>query len=155
MARYHERYLHANSETVVNELRQIFDLPKLRTVVKRISRNCQWCKVKKVRPRIPRMAPLPYPRLATEVLPFTFVGLDLFGPLAVKVGRSRVKRWVVLFTCLTIRAVHVEVVHSLSTESCIMNIRRFIGRRGPSSEIHSDNGTNFYGVSRVLQDQMR
>ncbi|XP_055597343.1 uncharacterized protein LOC129747259 [Uranotaenia lowii] len=155
VASFHEQHFHANSETVVNELRQVYHIPKVRVVVKRIVRNCQWCKVKKVLPRVPRMAALPTPRLATLVRPFTFVGLDLFGPLTVKVGRSQVKRWVALFTCLTIRAVHVEVVHNLSTQSCIMSIRRFIGRRGPPAEIHSDNGTNFYGASRVLQEQMK
>ncbi|XP_055590148.1 uncharacterized protein LOC129742292 [Uranotaenia lowii] len=152
---HHEQHFHANPETVVNELRQVYHIPKLRVVVKRIVRQCQWCKVKKTLPRVPRMAALPLPRLATSVRPFTFVGLDLFGPLTVKVGRSQVKRWVALFTCLTVRAVHVEVVHSLSTQSCIMSIRRFIGRRGPPAEIYSDNGTNLYGPSRVLQEQMR
>ncbi|XP_055604772.1 uncharacterized protein LOC129753006 [Uranotaenia lowii] len=155
VASFHEQHFYANSETVVNELRQVYHIPKVRVVVKRIVRNCQWCKVKKVLPRVPRMAALPTPRLATLVRPFTFVGLDLFGPLTVKVGRSQVKRWVAFFTCLTIRAVHVEVVHNLYTQSCIMSIRRFIGRRGPPAEIHSDNGTNFYGASRVLQEQMK
>ncbi|XP_062535376.1 uncharacterized protein LOC134204589 [Armigeres subalbatus] len=99
------------------------------------------------------MAPLPEVRLKPYVRPFTYVGLDYFGPLLVKVGRSQVKRWVALFTCLTIRAVHLEVVHSLSTESCIMAVRRFVSRRGSPAEFYTDNGTCFQGASNQLEKE--
>ncbi|XP_055613361.1 uncharacterized protein LOC129759847 [Uranotaenia lowii] len=151
---YHRKYLHRNSETVVNELRQCFYISQLRPVVKRVTRRCQSCKVYKSEPQTPRMAPLPEARMASFTRPFSYVGLDLFGPVFVKIGRSSVKRWVALFTCMTIRAVHVEVVHTLSTQSCIMSIRRFIGRRGAPIEIHSDNGTNFRGADNILKKQI-
>ncbi|XP_055603838.1 uncharacterized protein LOC129752068 [Uranotaenia lowii] len=151
---YHRKFLHANFETVVNELRQSFHISKIRTTVKKIIRQCQNCKVYKCKPQVPMMGPLPEARLASFVRPFSYVGLDLFGPILVKRGRSSVKRWVALFTCLTIRAVHVEVVHSLTTESCIMSIRRFVVRRGAPLEIHSDNGTNFRGADNILQQQI-
>ncbi|XP_058836375.1 uncharacterized protein LOC131692959 [Topomyia yanbarensis] len=151
---YHHIYRHANSEIVFNELRQRYYVPQLRAAVKRVARDCQWCKISKTRPKVPMMAPLPGARLASFVRPFSYVGLDLFGPLLVKVGRSQAKRWVALFTCLTIRAVHVELVHSLTTEACVMSVRRFVSRRGAPVEIHSDNGTNFQGASRLLQDQI-
>ena len=71
----------------------------------------------------------------------------------VTVGRSQVKRWVVLFTCLTIRAVYLEVVHSLSTESCVMAVRRFIARRGSPAEFYTDNGTCFQGANKELEKE--
>ena len=58
----------------------------------------------------------------------------------------------VLFTCLAIRAVHVEVVHSLDTGSFIDALRRFIARRGQPKEIRSDNGSNFVGGERELRE---
>lgn len=100
------------------------------------------------------MAPLPEFRLTPFVKPFTTVGLDYFGPVLVRIGRSQSKRWIALFTCLTIRAVHMEVVHSLSTESCIMAIRRFVARRGPPAEIYSDNATCFLGASNQLKREI-
>ncbi|XP_062708422.1 uncharacterized protein LOC134288244 [Aedes albopictus] len=127
---YHRLYLHANNETVINE-------------------------ISKTKPLCPREAPLPKARLSPYTRPFSYVGLDYFGPIQVKIGRSLVKRWVALFTCLTIRAVHLEVVHSLSTEACKMAIRRFVVRRGAPLEIRSDNGTNFLGASHELQQQIR
>ncbi|XP_062709061.1 uncharacterized protein LOC134288382 [Aedes albopictus] len=101
------------------------------------------------------MGQLPLARLTPYVRAFTFVGLDYFGPLTVRVGRANAKRWVALFTCLTTRAVHLEVAASLSTESCKQAIRRFIARRGAPQEIYSDQGTNFQGVSSELSKQLR
>lgn len=114
-----------------------------------------WCRVYHATPSAPKMAALPQPRVQPYVRPFTYVGIDYFGPMIIKRGRTNVKRWVALFTCLTVRAVHLEVVHSLSTESCKMAIRRFIARRGPPKEIFSDNGTNFRGAARELSEEIR
>ncbi|XP_062702726.1 uncharacterized protein LOC134285619 [Aedes albopictus] len=153
--RYHRHYLHANNETVINEVRQRFHVPCLRALVKSLSKTCMQCKVSRAKPVCPREAPLPKARLSPYIRPFSFVGLDYFGPIQVKVGRSLVKRWVALFTCLTIRAVHLEVVHSLTTEACKMAIRRFVVRRGAPLEIRSDNGTNFLGASHDLKQQIQ
>ncbi|XP_053698718.1 uncharacterized protein LOC128745664 [Sabethes cyaneus] len=152
--RYHRYYRHGNAETVVNEMRQLYTIPRLRLVIKKAKRDCNYCKLRQARPTVPPMAPLPVARLAHHERPFTYTGLDYFGPLLVKLGRSNVKRWIALFTCLTVRAVHLEVAYTLSTESCISCVRRFVGRRGPPAEFISDNGTNFQGAERVLQDQI-
>ncbi|XP_055633605.1 uncharacterized protein LOC129773952 [Toxorhynchites rutilus septentrionalis] len=151
---FHRKLLHGNSETVVNEIRQRFYIAHLRTVVRDIEKRCQRCKVMRAKPSTPRMGPLPEARLSPGVRPFTYIGIDYFGPILVKVNRSAAKRWVCLITCLTIRAVHVEVAYDLSTKSCIACIRRFICRRGSPKEIYSDNGRNFTGAERILQDQI-
>ncbi|XP_055612957.1 uncharacterized protein LOC129759509 [Uranotaenia lowii] len=152
---YHRRYKHANFETVVNEVRQLYTIPGLRSLAKKVSRGCQMCRLRNAKPVPPPMAPLPLCRLADRERPFTFTGLDYFGPLFVIVGRSRVKRWIALFTCLTTRAIHLEVVYSLSTASCIFAVRRFVARRGAPAEFYSDNGTNFVGASNILREQIR
>ncbi|XP_062538119.1 uncharacterized protein LOC134206418 [Armigeres subalbatus] len=98
------------------------------------------------------MADLPQARLAVYSPPFTHTGLDFFGPYEVAVGRRVEKRWGMLATCLTIRAIHIEVVHTLSTDSCIMAIRNFIARRGTPRMIYTDRGTNFIGASRQMKE---
>ncbi|XP_053686708.1 uncharacterized protein LOC128736255 [Sabethes cyaneus] len=151
---YHRRFLHANGETVCNEMRQKFFIPGLRSLIRQVSKSCLHCRIKKATPQPPMMASLPEARVTGFVRPFTHTGVDYFGPVMVKQGRSLVKRWVALFTCLAIRAIHLELVYNLSTQSCIMAIRRFVARRGFPEAFYSDNGTNFVGASNLLTKQI-
>ena len=64
-------------------------------------------------------------------------------------------RYGVLFTCLTTRAVHLEIAHSLDTDSCLMAIRRMIARRGKPAHIWSDNGTSFVGAENELREAIK
>ena len=64
------------------------------------------------------------------------------------------KRYGCLFTCLTIRAVHIEVAHTLEADSFICAYQRFGSRRGKPKEICSDNGTNFTGAERELKEAL-
>ena len=66
------------------------------------------------------MSDLPTDRLTSNVRPFTNSGVDYFGPFEVKMFRRTVKKWVCLFTCLSVRAVHLELVDSLDTSACIL-----------------------------------
>ena len=97
-----------------------------------------------------KIASLPKDRIIPDESPFSRVGVDYFVPLQVKVKRSRLKRYNVIFTCLASRAVHLEVAASLDTDSYIKALRRFIARRGQVQRICSDNGTNFIGAEREL-----
>ena len=86
----------------------------------------------------------------SEEPPFTYCGVDLFGSFLVKDGRKEVKRYGALYTCLSSRAIHIEVVYSLSTDSLIMSLRRFVACRGNVRMIRSDNGSNLVGASAEL-----
>jgi len=80
------------------------------------------------------MADLPEDRL-TPTPPFTYVGVDYFGPNLTKEGREEPKRYVALFTCLVSRAIHIEVAHFLDTDSFLHALHRFSARRGQVREI--------------------
>lgn len=100
------------------------------------------------------MADLPSDRLEPG-LPFTNVGVDCFGPWQVVTRKTRggqacSKRWAVMFTCLTIRAVHIEIVEELSSSAFINALRRFMAVRGPVKLFRSDRGTNFVGSTDNL-----
>ena len=64
-----------------------------------------------------------------------------------KIARSSHRRWCCFFTCLTVRAIHIEVCHSLSTDSCLLAIQRFVARRRLPAFFYSENGANFVGAS--------
>ena len=80
------------------------------------------------------------------------MGVDYFGPFTVKIGRRIENRWCYLFTCLTVREVHIEIVSKLDTDSCLSAIVRFIARRGKPIKIISDSGTNSVGLEKELAE---
>ncbi|XP_042204306.1 uncharacterized protein LOC121853981, partial [Homarus americanus] len=44
---------------------------------------------------------------------FAYTEVDCFGPFIVKQGRKQMKRWGCLFTCLTTRAIHLDLLSAL------------------------------------------
>ena len=101
------------------------------------------------------MAPLHPSRLQCDDYPFSTTGVDYFGPINVKCGRRLVKRYGCIFTCLKMRAVHIEIAHDMSTDSFIMTMLRFFSRRGYPKQIYSDNGSNFVGAERELATALK
>ena len=109
--------------------------------------NCVLCRRLRGSTQGQKMADLPSDRLKPSP-PFTFCAVDLFGPWFIKEGRKELKRYGVLFTCLACRAIHVETFNSLSTDSFINSLRRFIAIRGPIRQLRSD----FVGAERELKE---
>ncbi|KAK3742103.1 hypothetical protein QZH41_020261, partial [Actinostola sp. cb2023] len=121
--------------------------------------KCLKCKKLRGQPKAQMMADLPAERL-TPAPPFSYVGLDVFGPWQIcarrtRGGLARSKRWAVLFTCMTTRAIHVEVIESMDTSSFINALRRFLALRGPVIRLRSDCGTNFVGARNELQGVLK
>ena len=93
-----------------------------------------------------KMADLPEEHVVPTETPFTHVGMDYFGPFEVKRGRKNIKKYGVIFTCMSSRAVHPEMAYSLDTDSCINAVRHFLSRSGQVQKILSDNGNNLVGA---------
>ena len=152
----HKEHCHQGVEYLRALIQQRFAIVKLRTVLRSIQSKCITCRKRRAETPSPMMADLPRERLAFGSPPFTNTGVDYFGPFYVAVKRSTEKRWGFLFTCLTTRAVHFEVVPTMDTSSCVMGIERFVSRRGVPSVIWSDNGTNFVASEKeLLQNILR
>ncbi|XP_072375310.1 uncharacterized protein [Diabrotica undecimpunctata] len=101
------------------------------------------------------MGNLPKVRI-TPSRPFQNVGCDFGGPFLIKSSKLRKapmqKCYISIFVCLATKAVHIELVSSLSTDSFLLCLKRFIARRGLPSLIYSDNATNFAGSKNELKD---
>ena len=82
--------------------------------------KCVRCKQLRGRLQQQKMTDLPKERMSEEP-PFTYCGVNLFGLFLVKDGRKEVKRYGALYTCLSSRAIYIQVVYSLSTDSFIMS----------------------------------
>ena len=150
----HEKVAHAGRGITLSRLRSSgFWVIGGRRAVSRLILQCVICKKLRGQVLKQKMADLPADRLEPAA-PFTYAGVDLFGPFYVQERRSEVKRWGVLFTCMSSRAVHIETANSLSTDSFLNAYRRFVSRRGPVRVLRSDRGTNFVGGKRALEEAL-
>lgn len=143
---------HQGVEATINQCRQKFHILGIRPTARNIIQRCLSCRRRRWAPPEPPTGNHPAGRLAHHQRPFTCTGVDYFGPLLTTFGRGTRKTYVALFTCLTTRAVHLEMTNSLTTDSAVMALRRFIARRGCPREIWSDNGTNLHGAEKILRD---
>ena len=157
----HERNCHIGREQTLSLLRESVWIIKGKALVRKVIQNCSFGKQQQVTPQSPIMSNLAEARLAINQPPFTNTGIDYFGPLTVKQGRrtrstdGTCKRYGAIFTCLNARAVHIELVGNLSTNTFILALRRFISSRGHPKNSFSDNGTNFTGAQRELAKSLK
>ena len=114
-----------------------------------IIRGCTTCFRFNSKPRHALMGDLPKERV-TPSEPFTHTGLDFAGPLSSKGEKGIKKVYLAIFVCFSTKAMHIEVVSSLTTFDCIAAILRFVSRRGVPDRMYSDNGTNFTGARSEL-----
>ncbi|XP_062620585.1 uncharacterized protein LOC134282159 [Saccostrea cucullata] len=147
----HKSVGHLGKNSTLARIREKYWILGVSSIVKSIISRCVICRKYQAPALKQKMADLPSERLKADDPPFTRVGMDYFGPFELKRGRSIIKRYGVIFTCLSSRAVHLEVAFSLDTDSCIDAIRRLIARRGKPTYILSDNGTNLVGAERELR----
>ena len=121
------------------------------SAVKKVLKVCILCERQHVPLCTQQMAPLLEEQMFPDKPPFSFVGIDNFGLLIVKAGRTHLKRYGCLFTCLTTRAVHLEVAHSLTAASFIAAFQCFLARRGVPEKVFSNNGTNLVKGDKDLR----
>ena len=146
---------HSGVEHVLSLIREKFWIVGARTAVRRCLNACLPCKRTQASVGEQKMADLPLDRITPDKPPFSFVGVDCFGPFLIRRGRTEVKRYGVLHTCLVVRAVHIEAAHNVDTDSLFNNFRRFVARRGSPELIISDNGSNFVSGERELNRSIK
>ena len=139
----HERVHHSGLNTTLTNTRERFWIIKGRQAVKRVLKLCVTCRKLEGTPyRTPQVPDLPEFRVSEDP-PFTYTGVDFAGPLYIKEEKSEndenEKAYVCLFTCASTRAVHLELVRTLTLESFLNAFRRFSSRRGLPARLISDN----------------
>ena len=146
----HEKSGHSCYEHTMALLRATFWIIGARRLVKKCTRNCIVCLKRNAVPCQQMMTDLPHILVTSHVPPFTNTRIDVFRPYEVKIGRSDVKRYGCLFTCMASIAIHIEMLSSLDTSSLINCLRCFIASRASPTTMWSDNGTNFVSANNEL-----
>ena len=129
----HIRLMHAGATLVSASLSGRLHIIGGRKVIRCVIRQCVICRRQSSRTETQKMGSLPVERLTPD-RPFANVGIDYAGPFYVKYGYVRkptiVKAYVSVFVSLSIKAVHLELVSDLTSDTFIVCLRRFIARRG-------------------------
>ena len=146
----HEKVMHSGVRDTLVQVREKYWILRARQLVKSTVASCTICKRFRAQAGRQITAPLPKDRI-TESPPFEVTGVDFAGPLYVKTDDSVKKSYIALFTCAVTRAVHLELVSDLSTETFLLALKRFISRRGLCKIIYSDNAKTFKRADQDLK----
>ena len=147
---------HAGPEYVKVFLQQRYLIIGVRCALRSVSHRCFACRRFRAENIQPFMAPLPpfrYPS-PDALFPFARTGIDLFGPFFIVNGKKLEKHYAIIFNCLVTRACHLESCPFMTSDSFLNAFRRFIARRGQPQLLRSDNGSNFVGARRELQQSL-
>lgn len=144
---YHLINLHAGVNYVLSSIRNKFWIIKGRQRIKSRINRCIICKRYQARPlTMPTISPLPQFRVENSK-PFQICGIDYTGHFNVKYRDSMCRVYVCLFTCMSTRAIHLELVEGADAETFMFAFRRFISRKACPSLIVSDNAQIFKAAS--------
>ncbi|XP_068716940.1 uncharacterized protein [Montipora capricornis] len=152
---HHGKQHHQGYGMTHNAIRQAgYYIINGRSMISHIIAKCVTCRKLRGRTQDQKMSDLPPERL-TPSPPFTYTGMDVFGPFYIKEGRKELKRWGLIFTCLASRAIHLETLNTMTTDSFLNSLRRFISRRGKVRQLRSDQGSNFVGAKNELSNALK
>ncbi|XP_062601577.1 uncharacterized protein LOC134263265 [Saccostrea cucullata] len=152
---FHQRIFHQGRHFTEGAVRSAgFWVVSSRRMTVSVIKSCIVCRRLRGHPGWQHKADLPEDR-CKPCPPFSYVGVDTFGPWPVvhrrtRSGSSSQKRWAILFTCFVTRAIHIEVIEELTSGAFINALRRFIAVRGQVTQFRSDRGTNFVGAVNDL-----
>ena len=148
----HEKVNHQGRGFTINEVRSRgYWMIGCSRVVSTLIYKCVTCRKLRSRPQDQKMAELPKDRLESSP-PFSYCGIDCFGPFAVKEGRREIKRYGLIITCMSSRAVHIETLDDMTTDCFIKALRCLIALRGSVRQLRCDQGSNFIGAKRILEE---
>ena len=154
----HREQEHGIGENAVKaKLKGAYHIIGLEPYLRTLRSECRACIRKRAKPFEQRIANLPSYRFEEPLRAFIKTGLDFAGPYEIKVGRAkaRPKYYILLFTCLQTRAVHLEVTPAMDTNAVVLAFDRFIAYRGCPTDFLSDNWKTFVSRDKELEHWVR
>ena len=147
----HEQIEHGGVSSTMGKVRESYWILKLRMIVKSVVHKCYTCKKYRAkRLAAPPTAALPeFPTTVTE--PFAVTGVDFAGPLLYRSEQNTIeKAYIILYTCVSTRAVHLKVVKGMGVADFQRSFKEFTARRGLPDKIISDNAKTFMAAKDWL-----
>lgn len=151
---YHQRCRHLGLGTTLMMIRENgYWLPRGRQVIKDILNECITCKKLNVRAfQLPKLTNLPKERICL-IKPYLHTGIDYTAHLFIKDGYGvMVKMYIVVYTCLGLRSVHLDLVPDMTLKSFLSSFQRFVNIYGVPDSIYTDNAKQFTASKPYLSD---
>lgn len=153
----HKTTLHGGARLTLAKLRERYWVLGGNKTVKSHLRQCVKCRRFQTNNQEQLMGNLPTARV-TPSRPFYHTGVDFTGHVDIKINKGRgvktCKGYIAIFICMVTKAVHLELVSDLTSQTFILALKRMASRRGVPKHMYSDNGTNFVGADRELRKQL-
>ena len=149
----HVQCKHMGLASTLSKLRmQGLWVPKGRAAVRSVIKDCITCKkINQFAYKYPVTTDLNPDRVNFSV-PYKNVGIDFTGSIQIKLGGILQKMYILIFTCLNVRAIHLELLPDMSCESFLMAFCRFSNRYGCPQCVYSDNASTFLQALGILAE---
>lgn len=154
---FHLKCQHLGLSTTVNCLRTGgYWVPRARQVVKKVISQCVTCtKMNALAFKYPRMTNMSKDKM-NFIKPYENVGVDYTGHFYVKdleLGKC-VKYYILIYTCLHIRSIHLDLIPDMSTGQFLLSYQRFSNLYGIPSALYSDNAKSFTQAGKILGESL-
>ena len=152
---YHVKNKHSSRLQTYSSLRQKFYVLGGKNAVNSVISKCIQCQKNFKNPTPQRQGDLPTDRTQI-VAPFSVSGIDVFGHFPVRHGgRGTAKRWVLMVTCFSTRAVALYPLKDMTSATTINALVKLNSHFPSVKKIYSDNGTNFHSADKELKEAMQ
>ena len=150
---YQKRCKHLRIQSTLNKIRLSgFWIPRARQAVKKVISRCVLCqRFNDLAFKYLKVTNLSKHRM-NLIKPFLHTGIDYTGHVWVKDDEGVSKMYMLIFTCLNIRAVHIELVKDMSTHSFILALIRFTNIHGIPSHIYGDKARSFIAGGNLIEE---
>ena len=108
----HKQLFQAGASHTLSQMRYIYWIPQVQATVKAVIYKCG---VYNGGPyKMSKLADWPKEKIS-KAAPFIYTGLDYIGPFYIKENKEK-KVWICIFKCVTVRAVHFQIVDDMTAE---------------------------------------
>ena len=150
--KFHNKLSHAGKYSLISQLRKEFFIPTFFNVVRKILKECMWCK--RINARSVKLNQSYYRdfRCNPPQVPFRSLFLDHFGPYNVTISGVKQKVWVLCVTCLWTRAINLKLCYNLTVKEFIRTFQLHIFDYGLPEAVFSDLGSQLVAGANIITD---
>ena len=151
----HEKLYHAGKYIVLSEIRKVYYVPTIYSIVKKLLNQCITCRKLNERPIKLNKSNYRDFRIEPPSVPFRTIFVDFLGPFRTKLSDKEHKTYILCISCTWSRAINLKVCRDLTVESFLMALQTHINEYGVPQTIISDSGSQLTVASKLIADVLK